>query len=347
MEPTAFMPASLVFRDRSTVHQLPWGGHFARPRPEGFRDTPSAELQAMISAVEAGRPWREVVDEAFAARKPWLHEVITSPRRTAFFGSVLPAGSGLVLDLGAGWGQICRPLARHRPVVALEPVAERLAFIRAAARQDGIGDQLTFVEADYLELSFETKFEAICAIGVLEWAGAFQVDADPQQRQREFLRKTRAELAPGGALILGIENRIGLKYLLGCADDHIGAAGIACLPAALARARWNASTGHALRSFTYSQTELYAMLETAGYTSIEFFAALPDYKLPEVLLPFEADGAAVDSWLAAHAAPEEHNGYDGSTLPPELREALQAHYRTLAEEGVAHAFVPSFFVRAS
>ena len=301
----------------------------------------------LLDAIGRGQPWRAVVAERFAVSKPWLHSIITSAARTAFFETVLPPGSGPVMDLGAGWGQVARPLAQNRPVVAVEPVSERLDFIEASAQQDEVHDHITYLEADYLELQFETQFAAICAIGVLEWAGAFQTREDPQARQRAFLHKTRTELASGGHLILGIENRIGLKYLMGCPDDHLGVPGIACLPAPLARKRWEATAGHTLSSFTYSQSELRALLIEAGYQKIEFFGAFPDYKLPTLILPFGENGEPVNTWLASQPIPHEHNGYDGSPLSAEFLEALNAHYRTLAQEGVAHSFVPSFFVRAS
>lgn len=251
------------------------------------------------------------------------------------------------MDLGSGWGQIARPLAATRPVVALEPVAERLAFIKASAAQDGVHDRLAYVEADYLELEFKTKFEVICAIGVLEWVGAFQQDSDPQERQRAFLRKIKSDLTMGGCLVLGIENRLGLKYLLGCPDDHLGVPGIACLPAPVAARTWLASTGQVLRSFTYSQSELRSLLVEAGFHQIEFFGAFPDYKLPTAIVPLDPQGDLLNDWLSTHQPPLEHNGYNGSALAPELTEALNAHYRTLALERAAHPFVPSFFVRAS
>src|SRR5688572_23287286 len=99
------MPAPLIFKHRSTLTELPWGSHFALPREGGFRDTSTEELRAIVAAIEAGRPWRDVVDERFATTKPWLHQIIRSDARTAFVGSVLPAGNGPVLDIGAGWGQ--------------------------------------------------------------------------------------------------------------------------------------------------------------------------------------------------------------------------------------------------
>lgn len=338
---------SIQFAHRDQPHVLSAGGFYAAPREEGFRDTPASELRSLIAEVEAGRAWREVVRERYAATKPWLYRIITDPRRIAFFGPALPTNEGAVLDLGAGWGQIARPLAASRPVVALEPVAERLAFIRAAARQDGVADRLASIEADYLEIEFATKFAAICAIGVLEWAGAFQHHTDPQERQRAFLRKTRSDLAEDGVLILGIENRLGLKYLLGCPDDHLGVPNIGCLPAALARERWQETSGHALQSFTYSLGELGGLLRDAGFTAIEFFAAFPDYKLPEKIVSLADGGAALNAWLRKNPPPTEHNGYDGSALDPTFHKTLESQYRSLAAEGIAHHFAPSFFVRAS
>jgi SAM-dependent methyltransferase len=341
------MPPQLRFRHQSKSHQLGWGEYFALPRELGFRDTAATDLTAITAEIVSGRAWRNVIDDRFASSKPWLHSIITSPKRTAFLGSVLPPGDGVVLDVGAGWGQLSRPLAKERPVVALEPVAERLAFIRAAARQDGIANQLAFVEADYLDLEFETPFSAICAIGVLEWVGAFQTEMDPQERQRQFLQKARRELATGGHLILGIENRIGLKYLLGCPDDHLGVPGIACLPAPLAKARWASENGQPLASFTYSQAELQGLLTDAGFRHIDFFGAFPDYKLPEKIVPLASGGAALNAWLSQEIPPTEHNGYNGEALSADFGDALNAHYRTLAQESAAHPFVPSFFVRAS
>jgi len=329
------------------THVLSAGELYAAPREAGFRDTPAGDLLALVSEIDAGRPWRQVVHDRYAGAKPWLHRIITDPSRTAFFDLVLPDGDGPVLDLGSGWGQTARPLAAHRPVVALEPVAERLAFIQAAARQDGVDSNLSYLGADYFDVQFETKFPTICAIGVFEWVGAFQNQTDPQERQRVFLHKVRTELAPGGTLVLGIENRLGLKYLFGCPDDHLGVPHIACLPAPLARERWQESSGHALQSFTYSLTELEQMLRIAGFNCIEFFAAFPDYKLSRKIISLSDGGQALNTWLTTSPLPPEHSGYDGSVLGAAFQENLQTHYRSLASAGIAQHFSPSFFVRAS
>jgi hypothetical protein len=338
---------SINFVHHGSNHILKPGELFAAPRDRGFRDTSSTDLYSLVEEIDSGRPWRDAVRARYATTKPWLHRIISETCRTAFFDTLLPADPGLTLDIGAGWGQTCRALAAKHPVVALEPVAERLAFIRSAARQDGIEHRLACLGADYFDVNFGSQFSTICAIGVLEWVGAFQEGADPQQRQREFLRKSRSELLPGGSLVLGIENRLGLKYLLGCPDDHIGVPHIACLPATLARQRWLESSGHPLMSFTYSLHELEHMLRSAGFTAIGFFGAFPDYKLPASIVPFGLSGRDLNAWLPSAQLPPEHNGYDGSSLDSHLQHSLQEQYRALASRGVAHQFVPSFFVRAA
>lgn len=342
----ALLSPLVSFTYRGEKHALARAGHFAQPRETGFRDTPASELRALVAAVESGTPWREVVAARYAATNAWLHKIVTDPSRTAFLPLLDRSPAGCALDVGSGWGQLARPLAAWQPVVALEPVAERMAFIRAAARQDGVEANMAFIESDYFDVSFGARFSSICAIGVLEWAGAFQSAVDARQRQQDFLLKARRELAPGGALLVGIENRLGLKYLLGSPDDHIGVPGIAFLDAELARERWHAASGHTLQSFTYSRVELEKMLRDAGFTSVEFFGAFPDYKLPQVILPLGSDGREVNDWLLRQSPPPEHNGYNGAPHTPEFQQNLASVYRSLAAEGIAHCFVPSFFVRA-
>jgi 2-polyprenyl-3-methyl-5-hydroxy-6-metoxy-1,4-benzoquinol methylase len=338
---------SIHFSHCGNSHILPAGGRFAVPRSGGFSDLPTSELNSLVAEVKSGRPWREVVAARYAQSNDWLYRIVTDPSRTSFIDHVLPHGTGPVLDIGAGWGQVSRPLAALRPVVALEPVAERMAFIQAAASQDGVMDNLACIEADYFEIGFTTPFEVICAIGVLEWAGAYQKEGDPQEHQLAFLRKARRELADGGTLVIGIENRLGLKYLLGCPDDHLGLSHLACLPTAQAREQSQKIRGHPLLSFTYSLVELEQLLRDAGFGKMDFFAAFPDYKLTSQMIPLQDGGRALNDWLQQETPPPEHDGYHGTSLAPELQDSLNQHYRQLAAGGVARHFVPSFFIKAS
>jgi hypothetical protein len=62
-------------------------------------------------------------------------------------------------------------------------------------------------------------FDLVCIVGVLEYAAS---GAGGSGTHRDFLAKAATLRKPGGALLVAIENQIGLKYLLGYREDHLG-----------------------------------------------------------------------------------------------------------------------------
>lgn len=311
------------------------------PQDETYRDTPATELRAIIDRVVSGVPWREAVAAAYGEVHPWLCDIVTSPQRDLFFRQHPPADGARVLDIGAGWGQAALPLARRAEVVALEPTAERMDFIRAAAVQEKVDQSLCFVQADFFDVTFETKFDLICCIGVLEWVPKFRA-GDPVGLQREFLRRIRSLLNTGGQLVIGIENRMGLKYLMGSSDDHIAVPGVAVYDFEMAQRKWRDRTGGALRSLTHSRVELSELLAESGFDTNQFFGAFPDYKLPRIILPL---GSEINAWFKGGGFVPEHDGSCGRPL--EFQAELASHYRSLASLGIAQDFAPSFYIIAS
>jgi 2-polyprenyl-3-methyl-5-hydroxy-6-metoxy-1,4-benzoquinol methylase len=295
----------------------------------------------MVREIEHGVPWREAVARHQAKRNPWLYRIVTDPARDLFFRQEPPLAGARVLDVGAGWGQASIPLARRCSVTSLEPTPERWAFIRAVAAQEGVADQMYFVQADFLQVEFKTQFDLACCIGVLEWVPAFR-SGPPREVQIEFLRQLRYCLAAGGQLVIGIENRFGLKYLLGAPDDHIGVPGVAVYEEDLAATKWRKQSGRELRSLTYTRSELADLLAAAGFASLQFYAALPDYKVPRLILPL---GPEVENYFAQGGFEPEHDGASGRMLS--FQEELRSHYRSLAGLGIARDFVPSFYVAAT
>lgn len=313
----------------------------AKSADNTYRDTAAQELWAIIAEIQKGIPWRTAVATRYAKTNPWLHEIVTSPKRDLFFRQHPPAPQSRILDVGAGWGQIALPLAKSgHAVTALEPTPERLAFIEAAASQESCAEKMNFLQADIFDIEFETRFDLVTCIGVLEWVPKFR-SGDPRTVQIDFLKKLRASLGPGGQLVIGIENRLGLKYLLGTNDDHIGVPGIAVYDQALATEKWRNQTDQDLRSFTFTESELAELLTAAGFSSTQYHAALPDYKLPEAIIPL----AEINRHFATSAHIPEHDGCNGAALT--IQRELASHYRTLARENAARPFVPSFFVTAS
>jgi ubiquinone/menaquinone biosynthesis C-methylase UbiE len=62
-------------------------------------------------------------------------------------------GSGRVIDVGCGTGQVAVPLARHAgTVVAIDPLADMLAYGHRAARAAGV-DNITWLQGDSRQLA--------------------------------------------------------------------------------------------------------------------------------------------------------------------------------------------------
>ncbi len=306
-----------------------------------YRDTSTETLLSLVAAIERGERWQDVVAKQYAQSYPWLHQIISNPARDLFVRQNPPAAGSRILDIGAGWGQISLPLARQPDlkVTALEPTPERIAFIRAAAAQEKSVDRIHFIQAGFQTIRFEPVFDLVCCIGVLEWVPKFQ-PGEPRAVQLSFLEKIRASLRPGGKCHVGIENRLGLKYLLGARDDHTGLRNVSVFDAALARSKHQVATAQELRAFTYSHAEYLALFRDAGFTDIQTHGAFPDYKLPELILPVTS-GSDFNRTLLEGKIPREHDGINGETLAHP--EEYLSHYRSLAEMGVAQFFCPSYF----
>ena len=164
------MPSTL----KETSHSLK-GGDYFRPEVSDlcYRDISSEVLKSIIDDIEAGLDWNESVKAKLQKQKPWLFDIISSPRRTKFLDEFIKPSGLRILDIGAGWGQFCTPLAKKNNVCALEPTPERLDFIKAVSRQENISQNLSFLGTNYQDIIFQTKFDLILSIGVLEWVGKF------------------------------------------------------------------------------------------------------------------------------------------------------------------------------
>lgn len=305
-----------------------------------YRDAPTADLLSLIAEIDAGMPWRQAVAARYAQSNPWLARIVTDPCRDLFF-RLHPPHAKRILDVGAGWGQIALPLARRACVCALEPTPERMQFIRTAARQDGLLGSMWFVQADLFDVTFPDAFDFVTCVGVLEWVPKFRPDNDPVEAQRAFLARVRRALAPGGTLVIGIENRLGLKYVLGAPDDHLGEPNIAVFDHTLAGEKWRERTDQPLPCVTHTRAELNELLSLAGFRDPRYFCAFPDYKLPQEIV---TAGKPTDEFLARHFVPE-HEGFTGTQL--HFQAELKSHYQTLARLGIASEFAPSYFVVAT
>ena len=125
-------------------------------------------------------------------------------------------------------------------------------------------------------------------IGVLEYMGINSTSVDPYS---EILLKINQLLKPNGILLLAIENRFGLKYWCGAAEDHTGVPfdGISGYQQNSYTTRYHKSGVK-----TFSRDTLKKYLEKCGFQQSKWFYPMPDYKFPTMVfsdeyLPGNAD----------------------------------------------------------
>lgn len=173
-----------------------------------------------------------------------------------------------VLELGCGCGAITRFLGEiGANVVAVEGSLTRA---RVAAERCRDLPNVRVVVDDLLRFQTDELFDCVLLIGVLEYAALF---SDQEKPFEHYLRAVTGLLAPGGRVVIAIENKLGLKYFNGCGEDHLG------IPFFGVQDLYGPGTVR-----TFGRRELIALLSAGGLPQAYFYYPFPDYKLPSVVL---------------------------------------------------------------
>jgi 2-polyprenyl-3-methyl-5-hydroxy-6-metoxy-1,4-benzoquinol methylase len=253
--------------------------------------------------------WMDIAFDMYYETYPWLYKIITDSNRSDFLYLLNIKKDDLALDLGAGWGQISIPLSRLCDVVSLEGNLEKIELMKEIAQQEN-RNNIQYVAADISDDIFENKqFDIVILNGVLEWVGVFSKGMSPIEIQQNVIRTAYNLLKPGGLLYIGIENKYGLKYLLGEKDDHTGLENFVYLNDTSIESFYKSIIGKPLRSFTHSKKTYEKMLKISGFKNIDFFASLPDYKLPKLMIDLEDHSSIQFAQDNLEFIPE----FDGST----------------------------------
>ncbi|HBE91937.1 MAG TPA: hypothetical protein DDW55_05190 [Gammaproteobacteria bacterium] len=205
--------------------------------------------------------------------RDWPSEYHFTSKRATLLRALDLSGMEQVLELGCGCGAISRYLGeQNMQVDAIEGSTRRAQIARSRCRDL---DNVSIVNANYNDLGLpEGEYDAIFLIGVLEYARRFCPDAaDDYVAVHDILVAIKKSLKPDGVLITAIENRLGLKYLLGTTEDHYAVPYIGIN---------NYPDSAGIR--TYDHAEWQATLNDAGFPVREFLAPFPDYKIPSVVL---------------------------------------------------------------
>ena len=174
-------------------------------------------------------------------------------------GSALEIGSGC----GAITGLLCKKLKR---VVGID-LSKKRSMINA---QKNIKyNNLEIMVGNFEDIQIDEKFDYVTLIGVLEYS-IYYISGEDQFNK--MLNKAKEFLKPDGKLIIAIENKYGLKYFAGAAEDHTGR---------MFDGIQNYKNVDKVR--TFSRYILEKMLTEAGFKHNDFYYPLPDYKMPVVV----------------------------------------------------------------
>ncbi|MBQ9065152.1 MAG: methyltransferase [Blautia sp.] len=227
-----------------------------------------------------------------------------------------------VLEIGSGCGAITGALCNMAGAVTGIELSKKRSTINAYRNRDK--DNLRLIVGNFLDIepNLTENYDYITLIGVFEYAEGYMGEIKPYQKMLECAYR---HLAPGGKLVIAIENKLGLKYFAGCTEDHIGVQfkGIEGYPEP-AGVR------------TFSRKELKDMIEGTGYAKTTFYYPYPDYKFPMTIYSdryLPKPGEIRESFL----------NYDRQRI---LLFSEPLAYNSVIEAGLYQEFANSFLVIA-
>ena len=235
---------------------------------EAFHYSDGAASERHLSAVLRQAKDRSVGSSELAdGIHDWASAYHLSAQRADLLRPIAPLLGRNTLEIGAGCGAITRFLGEQGgQVLALEGSINRakMAHLRC---QDLA--QVSILVDNFQTANLLQPFDLITLIGVLEYSPKYIAAKDPVGF---VLDRARSLLTQDGALVIAIENQMGLKYLSGAPEDHysIPYLGIEDRYADLA--------------VTFGRAELEALLQRHGFANCEFFYPFGDYKMPACII---------------------------------------------------------------
>ncbi|AXQ20981.1 class I SAM-dependent methyltransferase [Acinetobacter wuhouensis] len=207
-------------------------------------------------------------DELEFKIKDWSSLYHFSSQRTNLLEPFRSEWEGkVVLEIGCGCGAFTRYLAENaKHVIALEGSFRRAKIARERCR--GL-ENVTVVCCNAQEFPLINNIDTVLLIGVLEYAKKYL----GENGEIELLNLCKNQLGDTGKLILAIENKLGLKYLVGAKEDHIGISMYG-----LNRQYKKADIT------TYGRVELLKKLKKTGFNFISEYYPFPDYKFPTTII---------------------------------------------------------------
>ncbi len=167
------------------------------------------------------------------------------------------------------------------------------------------------------------KYDYIILVGVVERCA----------RRDELLIILRGVLSQTGKLLMGTDNRLGIRYFCGDRDAFTGRNYDGIENYTKAGVAQEAD----LPGRAFAKSELIEMLERSGFACHKFYSVIPSITNPQIIL---ADGYQPQEELETRIFPEYN--YPNSIFLEEQR-----LYTSLLQNGLFHAMANGFFIECS
>ena len=208
-------------------------------------------------------------DRVVASRKSWPVMYHFSTVRQNILSWFPVRDTDRVLEIGAGCGAVTRTLAARAGHVTCVDLSKKRSYVNAWRNRSFGNIEIRLGNFQDVEKKLGSDYDLITLIGVFEYGSGY---IDSEQPYEDFLRIVGRHLAPGGRIVIAIENRLGLKYFAGCTEDHTGRF-------------FDGIEGYPETDYvrTFSKAGLLRIFREAGFRNCEFRYPYPDYKFPMAL----------------------------------------------------------------
>lgn len=212
-------------------------------------------------------------------------------------------------------------VAAAKEVATSEPLAEALE--ESGLEVEVVPIVLLDKLAEDGQMLADAEYEYIVTAGALERS----------KNPETVLKILKNGLAPAGRLLLGMDNRLGIRYFCGDRDAFTERN----FDSIENYARINMADRAQLEGRSYAKAEIMQMLERAGLFQYRFYSVLPELTRPQVLF---AEDFLPEEELEVRIFPQYH--YPDTVFLEEER-----LYTTLIQNGLFHTMANGYLIECS